>query len=208
MVYRGFDDHFVLFQLGIEDVRHGYRQVLYKAAIIKSKQPRNDPSLFSLFNVTTYPRMRDVYHIVSIELFENTANRIATDLAACEIIISKLVYLDVKSPSARRTDATYSNFMNDRDGVMICSENIKSQDENAPNGMLWPSEILWQSWSMVANAQGSQPSNLKAIVRYTIVNESTQRVIWQVAKLSTCTKEDTANHTEYTELDQGYHAIL
>lgn len=94
--------------------------------------------------------------------------------------------------------------MDGKEGIMVCSENFKNRDENTPENQLWPSEILWQSWTMMADAQGSQPSALKAIVRSTVVNESTQRVIWEAAKVSSCTREGQYHHSEYTDKDKRY----
>lgn len=87
-------------------------------------------------------------------------------------------------------------------------ENFKHRDENAPGQKLWPSEILWQSWMMVVRAQRSRPSNLQAIVRFFVVNESTNSVIWYATRHSTCTREGPHHHVEYTKWDQGYPAIL
>jgi hypothetical protein len=92
--------------------------------------------------------------------------------------------------------------------IIVCSENYKHRDENAPGERLWPSEILWQSWIMAVNAQRSRPSNLQAIVRFRVVNESTMSVIWHAARLSTCIREGLHDYREYTKWDQGYHAIL
>ena len=105
-------------------------------------------------------------------------------------------------------DAAYCNHIDSKSGVMICNENFKNRDKNASEKRLWPSEILWQSWTTVARTQGFRPGDLKVIVRSWIVNEPTQRMIWQAAKLSTCSMRGPKDHKEYTEWDQGYYAIL
>jgi hypothetical protein len=182
----------------------------YEAAIKKGRRLCNDLNSFVLPDPPIRPRRMDaLYHVESRPLRANAARAIQVTLEACEISTSDWVYVEVKSFIAKkRESAPYCNHVDGGNGVLVCSENIKSRDENAPDDKLWPSEILWQSWVMAAKAQGSQPSDLHAIVRSMIVNESTKRVIWRAANRSTFTRQGPDHYTEYTERDQGYHAFL
>lgn len=102
----------------------------------------------------------------------------------------------------------YNNWMDSKEGVMVCNENFNEYDENAPADKIYHSDVLWQSWAMVANAAGSDSSALQAIVRYTVVNEPTKEVIWEAARVSSCTKKGPNYHSEYTDKDKGYYAFL
>jgi hypothetical protein len=122
--------------------------------------------------------MDALYHVDSRPLRPNAEQAIQVTLEACGISTSNLVYVEVKYFIAKKHEsAAYCNHLDGGNGVLVCSENIKSRDENALDDKLWPSEILWQRWIMAAKAQGSQFSDLHVIVRSMIVNESTKRVI-------------------------------
>jgi hypothetical protein len=101
--------------------------------------------------------------------------------------VSGLVYIDVSSPY-NPDDTAYSNYIDGRSGVLICSENYKQKDRNPDGEKLYPSDILWQSWKSEAVRQRSRSSHLQVVVRLVVMNEETQRVIWQAAKLSTSTR--------------------
>ena len=181
----------------------------YMAAVKKCRRLCGELKIFRLPEGVRYQRMDLLYGVDSGPLI-NAPRPIATALIACGgFNTSNLVYVDVRSPhKSVHGDAAYCNHMDSTSGVTICNENFKDRDENAPEKQLWPSKILWQSWTTVAKTQGSRPGDLKVIVRSWIVNKPTQRVIWQAAKLSTCTVQGPRDHKEYTEWDQGYHAIL
>ena len=100
------------------------------------------------------------------------------------------------------------NYVDCRNSIIVCSKNYKNQDENPIDDRLWPSEILWQSWAMEAQTQECSQSGLKAIVRFYVVNESTKTIIWKAMQSSTSTKEGPHFYREYTDLDDGYFAIL
>ncbi len=181
----------------------------YEAAIEKGRRLCNDLNSFALPDPPIRrQRMEALYQVDSGTLRPNVGEKITDALAACGISTSNLDYVEVRSFIAKDKGAAYCNHLDGGNGVLVCSENIKSRDENALDEKLWPSEILWQSWIMVANARGSQPSDLHVIVRFMIVNESTKRVIWKAAQLSTSTRQGLHHYTEYTERDQGYHAFF
>jgi len=159
--------------------------------------------------IFTYCKMQNSYEIEDDPLRANTASTVSEALAGCGIGTSNLRYVEVRSAGTSRfDDAAYLNYADGRSGVIVCSENYKHRDENPPNERLWASEVLWQSWVKVVNVQRTRPSDLQAIVRFRVVNRSTMQVIWRAAINSTCTREADHHHREYTELDQGYYAIL
>lgn len=181
----------------------------YEAVIEKGRRLCNDLKFFVLLDsLIRRQRMKALYQVDSEPLRRNIENEIPGALTTCETSISNLNYVEVRSFKLKIDDVVYCNHLNGGNDVLVCSENIKSRDENALDEKLWPSEILWQSWIMVANARGSQPSDLHVIVRFMIVNESTKRVIWKAAQLSTSTRQGLHHYTEYTERDQGYHAFF
>ncbi|KAK2798739.1 hypothetical protein FQN50_008720 [Emmonsiellopsis sp. PD_5] len=150
-----------------------------------------------------YESMHNLYRVSCDMLRRNTQVTIQTALASCGRSISDLVFVEAHSPVPR--DAAYNNYIDGKNGVIICNENYKSRDQNPAGKKLWPSEVLWQSWKMVAKRQQANPSNLRVIVRYVIVEECTQRVIWQAHRASGSGPE---SYREYTEFDEGYYAIL
>jgi hypothetical protein len=180
----------------------------YVSAIQKGRRLCNDLHSFSLPNQTEKTRMQSFYDVDSCPLRVNTSNGIQKALASCGLSTSNLVYVDVTSLHPTAKDVAYSNYLDAGNGVLVCSENIKSRDKNPPEEQLWPSEILWQSWLLVAKMQGSKPSGLKAMVQFVVVNKLTQTVIWQAAHRSTCTREGPDLHTEYIAGDDGYYGIL
>ncbi|KAF2187980.1 hypothetical protein K469DRAFT_475647, partial [Zopfia rhizophila CBS 207.26] len=109
----------------------------------------------------------------------NPTKNIQQALAGCGSSAGELVHIDVRSPSISMfDDAAYTNHLNGKSDIIVCSKNYKGRDENPPGQRLWPSEILWQSWMMAAEAQRSRLSDLQAIIRFRVVNESTKSVIW------------------------------
>ena len=90
---------------------------------------------------------------------------------------------------------------------MIANLNDKSNDVSAEEDKMFPSEILWQSWCRVANRNSVSVSNLRAIVRYFIASEASQRVIKDVLD-HLLSSRDVEDHLGYTELDDGFFAIL
>lgn len=139
----------------------------------------------------------------------NATRDIQRALAGCGLSTSELMYIDVRSPGKFKYDnAAYTNHLDGKSSVIICSKNYKNWDKNAPGQWLWPSKILWQSWMMAVEVQCSRPSNLQAVVQFQVVNELTMSMIWHTVRLSTCTREGLHNYRKYTKWDQGYHAIL
>ncbi|KAK2803298.1 hypothetical protein FQN51_003716 [Onygenales sp. PD_10] len=141
-----------------------------------------------------YESMHNLYRISCDMLRGNTQDAVQTALASCGRSINHLVFVEVESPVSELV--AYSNYVDGKNGVILCNENNKYSDWNPTDKKLWPSEALWQSW---------KSSNLRVIVRYVIVNECTQRVIWQAHRASGSGPE---SYREYNEFDKGYYTIL
>ncbi|TAQ86128.1 hypothetical protein B7494_g5549 [Chlorociboria aeruginascens] len=157
----------------------------------------------------TYPAMQSLYNVEMNPLRINTKRNIQTALAQCGLSTSEMIYIDIRNiGKGEYDDAAYANHFDGKSGVVVCSENYKGRDENGPGQRLWPSEILWQSWLVAVKKQKSKPSDLHVVVRFRVVNETTMRLIWESARRSTCTMEGGKGMREYTNWDQGYHAIL
>lgn len=185
----------------------GYEE--YMAAIEKGQRLCGLLDSFVRTDRIQYPSMQSLYSVDSDLLRVNATKRIQKALAGCGLSTSKLTYVEVKSSGRSNfEDAAYTNYLDAKSGVIVCSENYKHRDKNAPGQQLWPSEILWQSWMMAVKEQRSRLSDLKAVVRFLVVNKSTKSVIWHAHRLSTCTRDGPDHYREYTKLDQGYHALL
>ena len=153
-----------------------------------------------------HKQLLDLYEIETDRLRVNVVNHIRTALATIGLTINNLRYVEVKSPG--KDEVAYTNYFDAENGIIICNENYKARDKNPPGNRLWPSEILWQSWTMEAKTMQCSPSDLKAIVRLQIVNETTKHIIWHALQSSTSSKEGPDFLREYTNIDDGYHAIL
>ncbi|KAL8967825.1 MAG: hypothetical protein Q9197_005212 [Variospora fuerteventurae] len=153
-----------------------------------------------------YPRIEEFYTIESDSLRDGVGESITTSLALCSgISASNLFFIDV---SYRDGSTPYINWADTVNGVIICNENFADKDPNPPEKRLWPSEILWQIWERTAVRQQSTTSTLRAIARSTIINESTQNIIWQSTQSSTSSREGEKGYVEYTSKDEAYYAIL
>ncbi|CAE7026322.1 hypothetical protein P3342_005752 [Pyrenophora teres f. teres] len=149
------------------------------------------------------------YGIESGKLRSNTEVPLRAMLLSCGILISNAKYVEVRSAGMpKRGDAAYNNWFDPHHGLIVCNENYKSRDKHSGDQMIWPSEVLWQSWKGTALEAGKQASDLCAIVRLTIVNEASQIAIWQASKHSSSSRIEDNNQVEYTCLDNGFYAIL
>ncbi|PSS25248.1 hypothetical protein M430DRAFT_15974 [Amorphotheca resinae ATCC 22711] len=180
----------------------------YLAAIERGKRLCKELQSF-VQEPLTYPTMQSLYDVEMNPLRINTKKIIQRTLAGCGLSTSEMMYIDVRNiGKGEYDDAAYANHFDGRSGVVVCSENYKDRDENGLGQRLWPSEILWQSWLVAVKNRESKPSDLHAVVRFRVVNNATKRLIWESARRSTCTIEGENGLREYTNWDQGYHAIL
>ena len=73
---------------------------------------------------------------------------------------------------------------------------------------LHPSEVGWQSFLMATRKEIVSPRKLRAIIQYFIVNKPTKSVIFEVLRNSTVTRSGPNGYREYSELDNGFFALL
>lgn len=105
-------------------------------------------------------------------------------------------------------DAAYSHRASDRSGTLVLYENNKSRDDHAEGLRLWPSEIGWQFYQMVAAEDTTSAKKLRAIVQYFVIEPETHMILYQAAQESSCTRSGPDSYQEYTEFDNGFYAIL
>jgi hypothetical protein len=105
----------------------------YIAAIEKGRRLCGLLDTFVRTDRTQYPTMRSLYSVDSDLLRINAAKSIQRALAGCGLSTSELVYVDVRSPGkCVHDDAAYTNYIDGKSGVIICSENYKDRDEECP----------------------------------------------------------------------------
>ena len=102
----------------------------------------------------------------------------------------------------------YTHYSSGRQGILLCYENDKGRDDHAEGMRLHPSEVGWQSFLMATNEDRVSSTKLRAIIQHCIVNTPTKKVIYEVARSSACTRSGPDGYLEYTELDNGFFAIL
>lgn len=95
-------------------------------------------------------------------------------------------------------------------GPIVAGENYKHRDENPEDQRIFPSEALWQSFLLARGQRPSfrKPMRLCAVVRSNVVNASSRTAIWHAARRSTSSNEGPKGYKVYTELDDGFNAIL
>ncbi len=67
---------------------------------------------------------------------------------------------------------------------------------------------IWQSFIMAAATDNIPPKNLRVIIQNFIVEEQTKMVIYEAYRTPTCTRSGPNGYREYTELDNGFFALL
>ncbi len=109
----------------------------YEAVIEKGRRLCNDLKFFVLLDsLIRRQRMKALYQVDSEPLRRNIENEIPGALTTCETSISNLNYVEVRSFKLKIDDVVYCNHLNGGNDVLVCSENIKSRDENAPDEKL------------------------------------------------------------------------
>ena len=120
---------------------------------------------------------------------------------------TSLTFVDVRRKgSSQNSNAIYSNWFNGKDGVIVCHENNRRRDSDPP--CMWPSEVIWQSFVMVADEEQTSPSDLRCIVRHSVENHCTRMVIWQAARENANSPMHDNGYREYLPLDEGFFALL
>jgi hypothetical protein len=162
---------------------------------------------FSWTNPPSHPSLEDLYHVDDGEV-EAPRGDFRRTLREWNIN-SYMKYVEVCGKGHRRRDenpVAYSNRFGK--GGMVIYENYKAQDTNPEGQRLWPSEVLWLSYTRVAEKEDFQPSKLRLIGVSHIVNNRDLTAIWHAARSSTSNGHRGCGHREYTSLDEGFYAIL
>lgn len=123
-------------------------------------------------NQTQYPTMQSLYS-VGINLSPHKHYKENVGWMWCKHQRISLRRCEI---SWNHDDAAYTNQLDGKSSIIICSENYKYRDDKAPSQKLWPAEILWQSWMMAVEAQRSISGREKIDMS----------MIWHAARLSTC----------------------
>ncbi|KAF2185721.1 hypothetical protein K469DRAFT_664674 [Zopfia rhizophila CBS 207.26] len=167
----------------------------YEAAIEKGEKLFRRLKSFEATQPTSSTLSSCGYAIDSERLRSNTENKVQDMVHQCGLLISQLIYVDVRSAGTSRwDDAVYSNYIDTRHGLI--------------DRRLWPSEVLWQSWRRINTEANASASDLLGVVRFKIVNEATMNAVWVASGRSSASRVEENNYVEYTQLDNGFYAIL
>ena len=105
-------------------------------------------------------------------------------------------------------DTAYSYHVSAHTGLLLVNHSFKDYDVNPPERRLEPSEIAWQSFLVRAERDSVRSSRLRCMVLYHIVNFNTKKVIYETMRRSTSTVDKNFGYKEYTNLDDGFYALL
>ncbi|OWY41765.1 hypothetical protein AA0118_g3464 [Alternaria tenuissima] len=182
---------------------------VYESAITNEKRPCRQLASFEAQPPLSASLESCGYGIVSRRLHSNAENALRSMLLSCGILINNPKFVEVRSEGVSEDDdAACVNWFDPDHGLIICSENYKSRDRHTGAKMVWPSDVLWQTWKSTALEAGKWASDLRAIVLPAIINEELKIAIWQASKNSSSSRVEDHNQIEYTCLDNGFYAIL
>lgn len=149
------------------------------------------------------------YKVQSRRLSSKVENSLKSMLLSCGILVNNSTYIEVRSAGTpENDDSAWNEWFDPNSGLMPCNENYKFIYTHTGDRKLWPSEVLWQCWKSTALIARKLASDLRAIVRLTIINEASQIAIWQASKHSSSSRIDDHNQIEYTCNDNGFYAIV
>ena len=124
------------------------------------------------------------------------------------IKVPNLKWVDISSPLAKdEPDTAYSYFVSGSAGLLVINEIHKDRDKNRPGQIFKPSELAWQSFLLGAEQDGVLPTSLRNIVVSHVVNENTRDVILETTRDSTSLLSKDHGHQEFTQVDDGFHAL-
>ena len=178
----------------------------YNQAIVKGKELFGE---LRSFRVRPSPSqlLKDLYHVESGSISAERA--VPDDFVREYIKLASLKYVDISSPRAGKgLDAAYSHYVSGDTGLLVVNEIYKNRDKNRPGQRFNPSEMAWQSFLLGVEQDGVQPSRLRCIVISHIVNDNTKNVILETTRVSTSTRLRDHDHKEFTEVDDGFYALL
>lgn len=150
--------------------------------------------------------LNDLYYIDTG--YVNVADEIQEDLANWNVDTTSVSFVDIYSSRTRRDNAAYMYHISARTGLLLVSEAFRQRDTHPAARQLRPSETAWQSFLRIASLDGVGPSKLRCIVLSFVLNENTKAVIFEGGRRSTSTFQKTLGYKEYTDLDDGFYALL
>lgn len=177
----------------------------YEQAILQGKQLFGELASWRVRPSSTQ-LLNDLYYVQSG--YVHVPKEIKEDLANWNVNVNSVQFVDVCTPSRRTWDAAYSYHISARTGLLLINQAFKDDDVNPPERRRKPSEIAWQSCSLEAERDSVRPSRIRCIVLYHIVNYNTKKVIYETIRRSTSTVEKPNGYKEYTDLDDGFYALL
>ena len=125
------------------------------------------------------------------------------------IDIEGWTYVSVTSNGYQRP--AYLNFLSAPQGSIVCINNDKSEDHNAPGSRLEWSDIIFQVYQMEAAKKLQILRRLQTIWRFWIVNPDTNRILGE-AKTHGSPENQGLPYIEYrprrTTNDSGFFALL
>ena len=179
-------------------------KAIYYQAIVKGKEPFDELRSFRVRPSSTQ-LLKDLYHVES--------GSISVDRAISDAFVRKYIKLPslkwVEISSAKKNrEAAYSHHVSGDAGLLVVNEIHKDRDKNRPGQRFNPSEMAWQSFLLGAEQDSVQPSRLRCIVMSPIVNDKTKNVIFETTRASTLTLSGDHGHKEFTQVDDGFYALL
>ena len=120
-------------------------------------------------------------------------------------------WVDVSVTSSGRPDPAYSNFISAPQGSILCINNNKLEDHNAPESRLEWSDIIFQVYQMEAAKKLQSLRRLRTIWRCWIVNPDTRKILGE-ARVHSSPEDECLPYIEYrpggTKNDGGFFALL
>ena len=181
-------------------------RAIYHQAIVKGKELFRELNSFRV-RPSSGQLLRNLYSVKSGMIRAEYA--VPDDLVRGYIKVPKLKWVDISSPLAKdEPDTAYSYFVSGSAGLLVINEIHKDRDKNRPGQIFKPSELAWQSFLLGAEQDGVLPTSLRNIVVSHVVNENTRHVILETTRNSTSLLSKDHGHQEFTQVDDGFHALL
>ena len=120
-------------------------------------------------------------------------------------------WVHVSVTSSGCPDPAYSSFISATQGSILCINNNKLEDHNAPESWFEWSDIIFQVYQMEAAKKLQSLRRLRTIWRFWIVNPDTRRILGE-ARVHSSPEDQGLPYIEYrpggTKNDGGFFALL
>jgi len=108
----------------------------------------------------------------------------------------------------RNHETAYTLRVEAKHGMLMCQELLKERDTTLITRRIRASDIIWQCWQMCANEEGAKADDLRGIVMEFVINLPTLSTLWFAAEHSTSTITRRNGYTMYTDIDDGFFALM